>query len=354
MVTLLGRSCAVRVCTFTISIYCLFLFFTLNLLICFRSNQSKSYHVQRAHKKKEYVCDLCKKCFSSHNSRWNHVQREHKKKEYICDQCGKCFSSYQSKWRHAQYHKKENLVCDYCGKFFSSYKSKWNHVQREHQKKEYVCDQCGKCFNSYSSRWHHVQREHKKKEYVCDQCGKCYSTKKNLRYHISTHLPVETRKYQCDICQKNSRHLASMKRHRILKHFKNKNKHAKNTLSKNILCNRENFVCDYCGKCFSDKSKLCVHISTHLRVEDRKYQCDICQKKFITNSNLTVHKRIHSGVRPYKCDVCSFSFRHTDSLKRHRMAKHFKNENKHAKNTLPKNILCNREYFVCDYCGKCF
>ncbi|XP_011706179.1 PREDICTED: zinc finger protein 626-like, partial [Wasmannia auropunctata] len=92
----------------------------------------------------------------------------------------------------------------------------------------------------------------------------------------------------------------------------------------------------------------------HLRVKDRKYQCDICQKKFTQNGHLTVHKRIHSGVRPYKCDVCSFTFRRLDVMKRHRMLKHFKNESKHAKNTLPKNILCNRENFVCDYCGKCF
>ncbi|XP_011705547.1 PREDICTED: zinc finger protein 740-like [Wasmannia auropunctata] len=90
----------------------------------------------------------------------------------------------------------------------------------------------------------------------------------------------------------------------------------------------------------SDSKKyLKKHILTHLRVEDRKYQCDICQKKFITNFKLTIHKRIHSGVRSYKCDVCSFSFRRLDSMKRHRMVKHFKNENKHAKNTLPKNIL---------------
>ncbi|XP_011700043.1 PREDICTED: myoneurin-like isoform X2 [Wasmannia auropunctata] len=57
----------------------------------FRSNRSISHHIQREHKKKEYVCDQCGKCYSSYNSRWHHVQREHKKKEYVCDQCGKCF-----------------------------------------------------------------------------------------------------------------------------------------------------------------------------------------------------------------------------------------------------------------------
>ncbi|XP_011685085.1 PREDICTED: zinc finger protein 525-like [Wasmannia auropunctata] len=102
---------------------------------------------------------------------------------------------------------------------------------------------------------------------------------------------------------------------------------------------KKKFVCDQCEKCFSIKADLDRHILTHLPVKARKYQCNICQKKFTQNSHLTEHKRIHSGVRPYKCEVCSLSFRFSKSMKRHRMLKHFKNEDKHAKNTLPKNTV---------------
>ena len=38
------------------------------------------------------------------------------------------------------------------------------------------------------------------------------------------------------------------------------------------------------------------------------YKCSECGKYFSEKYNMQVHMRIHNGERPYKCDICGRRF----------------------------------------------
>lgn len=54
----------------------------------------------------------------------------------------------------------------------------------------------------------------------------------------------------------------------------------------------------------------------------RKFGCPICGKMFSLKGNLSVHMLIHTGERPHHCELCSKVFRHRNSLNRHKRSHH--------------------------------
>lgn len=54
----------------------------------------------------------------------------------------------------------------------------------------------------------------------------------------------------------------------------------------------------------------------------KKYACVICGKMFSMKGNLSVHMLIHTGERPHQCELCLKVFRHRNSLNRHKRSRH--------------------------------
>nr|CAD7205608.1 unnamed protein product [Timema douglasi] len=97
--------------------------------------------------------------------------------------------------------------------------------------------------------------------------------------------------------------------------------------------------CDECGKCFKEKRKLKIHLTSH--GEHRPQKCVICGKRFKLNTSLKSHLITHILIthgehRPHKCDVCGKCFILNSYLKSHLAS--------HSEHRLHK----------CDICGKCF
>lgn len=71
------------------------------------------------------------------------------------------------------------------------------------------------------------------------------------------------------------------------------------TLVSSLGKSKQGHICLYCGKCYSRKYGLKIHIRTHTGYKPLK--CKFCLRPFGDPSNLNKHIRLHAeGDTPYK------------------------------------------------------
>ncbi|GFR86654.1 zinc finger protein 287 [Elysia marginata] len=101
------------------------------------------------------------------------------------------------------------------------------------------------------------------------------------------------------------------------------------------------FLCDVCGKGFTQNSHLTDHKRTHSG--EKPYKCNVCGKGFTQSSHLTDHKRTHSGEKPYKCKVCGKGFSQSSHLSRHERL-HSDHKGNHSGEKPYKSDMCGKGF----------
>ncbi|XP_050301417.1 histone-lysine N-methyltransferase PRDM16 [Anthonomus grandis grandis] len=84
---------------------------------------------------------------------------------------------------------------------------------------------------------------------------------------------------------------------------------------------KQGHICLYCGKCYSRKYGLKIHIRTHTGY--KPLRCKFCNRPFGDPSNLNKHVRLHAeGNTPYKCNLCGKILVRRRDLERHLKSRH--------------------------------
>ncbi|KAJ8665315.1 hypothetical protein QAD02_006977 [Eretmocerus hayati] len=97
--------------------------------------------------------------------------------------------------------------------------------------------------------------------------------------------------------------------------------HATETIASNLGKVKSGHRCIYCGKVYSRKYGLKIHIRTHTGYKPLK--CKYCSRPFGDPSNLNKHMRLHAQAEsPYRCALCGKDLVRRRDLERHLRSRH--------------------------------
>ncbi|XP_023943852.2 gastrula zinc finger protein XlCGF46.1 [Bicyclus anynana] len=181
---------------------------------------------------------------------------------------------------------------------------------RQEGEKRYVCSLCPKSFTRVYGLKYHMANHSEFRRFLCQKCGKRFHTSNGIKQHMVSHINVN--QFKCGFCNKTYKSRQSLKEHFRVAHSSN----------------RKLFVCVTCGKRFTAKSTLMMHLKIHDGF--KAFACPDCPKRYTRASYLRVHSLIHTGQeqpKPFQCTHkdCNRSFATKHSLVVHVAYTHTQN-----------------------------
>lgn len=224
----------------------------------------------------------------------------------MCKECLKTYATICNlKSHYIRVHAPKKYKCIECPRKYGS--KAYLNVHRRDSHSVFVCSECGKTFyNGNTFKEHELGHQ---TSIVCPDCGRTYKNKSTYKKHKENNVceqqcrahPSQA-KFTCDYCGKKYTQKMSLRVHIQYEHG-----------------NYKSHVCEWCGKKYWAQSRLKAHIVKHTK--EKNFGCTICGGKFVSKESLLYHTRIHTGEKPYKCKHCDASFisasRRSEHIKRH-------------------------------------
>ena len=226
------------------------------------------------------------------------VVKQERRKKMCCDICGpdRLMTKHQLSIHMKRVHGTKQIKCIYedCPVRFVRVADMNRHVRQVHHGQKTVCPVCGESFKNIRE---HVKIKHESERISCPDCDKTYYTQSGLQYHLSV-VHLQAKKTVCHICSGEFR---DMKAHLMYQHGGGKEE-------KSVPCRVAG-----CGKMFRTSQGEGIHYNaTHLNL---KQNCSICGGWF---KNLSVHiTQVHKNSNKYPCERCGKRFSKKCDLKLH-------------------------------------
>lgn len=165
-----------------------------------------------------FTCNECALSFSSKRLYMQHHKRAHNvdiPNVMWCLYCDYCTSNESNCNRHTLAHTEgKRHPCEECQKTFRHLEHLVTHRETHTKEKKFLCSTCNKSFSRRSNLFRHERSKHSGKNAnpkACELCGRCFYRADNLARHQVVH--TGERRFSCEKCHKNYRHLTTLKRH---------------------------------------------------------------------------------------------------------------------------------------------